>query len=112
MRDRRTIDYLRKGQLLKRIYDNGGSYEEVARPFRYKSAGPTTQSSGQLMNGFMHTDTSSRIEAITDLPYAKGDKVILDNGERYEITQVETASIQEYGRIRNIRRSAKVLSIT
>jgi hypothetical protein len=112
MRNRRTFDYLRKGQLIKRIYQDEGSYEEVARPFRYKSTGQTIQSSGQLMNGFMHTDTSARIEAITDLPYDKGDKVILDNGERYEISQVQTVSIQEFGRLRNIRRSAKLLSIT
>jgi hypothetical protein len=105
------MDYLRKGQLLKRVFDNG-SYEEIAQTFRYQSAGGTTQSSGQLMAGFMHTDTSKVIKAITDLQYIKGDKVILDNGETYEIVNVVTEGFNEFGRLRGIRRSAKILTIT
>jgi hypothetical protein len=112
MRLRSSKDYYRKGQLLKRIYDNGGSYETIAQPFRYKSVGGTTQSSGQLMPGFMHTDTSKVIEAITDLDYAKGDKVTLDSGEIYEITQVVTKGFNEFGRLRGIRRSAKILTLS
>jgi hypothetical protein len=112
MRRRSNKDYLRKGQLLKRIYENDGSYETISQPFRYSSEGGTTQSSGQLMNGFMHTDTSKVVKAITDLKYAKGDKVILDNEETYEITQVVTESFNEFGRLRGIRRSAKILFIS
>jgi len=111
MRRRSNMDYLRKGQLLKRVFDNG-SYEEIAQTFRYQSAGGTTQSSGQLMAGFMHTDTSKVIKAITDLQYIKGDKVILDNGETYEIVNVVTEGFNEFGRLRGIRRSAKILTIT
>jgi hypothetical protein len=111
MRRRSNMDYLRKGQLLKRVFDNG-SYEEIAQTFRYQSAGGTTQSSGQLMAGFMHTDTSKVIKAITDLPYNKGDKVILDDGETYEVVNVVTEGFNEFGRLRGIRRSAKILTIT
>jgi hypothetical protein len=93
------------------VFDNG-SYEEIAQTFRYQSAGGTTQSSGQLMAGFMHTDTSKVIKAITDLQYIKGDKVILDNGETYEIVNVVTEGFNEFGRLRGIRRSAKILTIT
>lgn len=112
MRRRSNFDYLRKGFLQKRIYLADGSYEEVKRPFRYKSDGGSTQSSGQLMAGFMHTDTSAVIEAITDLPYAKGDKVLLDNDSTYEIVRVDTVSFGEYGRLRNIRKSAFRLELT
>ncbi len=111
MRRRSNMDYLRKGQLLKRVFDNG-SYEEIAQTFRYQSAGGTTQSSGQLMSGFMHTDTSKVIKAITDLQYTKGDKVILDNGETYEVVNVVTEGFNEFGRLRGIRRSAKILTLT
>jgi hypothetical protein len=112
MRRRSSKDYYRKGQLLKRIYDNAGSYETIAQSFRYQSEVGTTQSSGQLMAGFMHTDTSSTIKAITDLQYFKGDKVILDDGETYEIVNVVTEAFNELGRIRGIRRSAKILQLT
>jgi hypothetical protein len=112
MRKRVQAEYLRKGFLLKRIYQVEGSYEEIKRPFRYQSAGGTTQSSGQLMSGFMHTDTSKTIKAITDLEYLKGDKVILDTGETFEITQVVTEGFNEFGRLRGIRRTAKILFIS
>ena len=112
MRLRSSKDYYRKGQLLKRIYEGDGSYETISLAFRYQSGGGTTQSSGQLMSGFMHTDTSKIVKAITDLKYAKGDKVILDDGETYEIVTVVTAGFNELGRLRNIRRSAKILTIT
>ena len=68
--------------------------------------------SGQLMPGVMHTDTSNTIEAITALDYAKGDKVTLDGGDTYEIVQVNDASFNEFGRLRGIRRSAKILQLT
>ena len=112
MRLRSNKDYYRKGKLIKRIYEGDGSYEDIALTFRYQSAGGTTQSSGQLMSGFMHTDTSKVIKAITDLKYAKGDKVILDDGETYEIVTVVTEGFNEFGRLRSIRRSAKILTIT
>jgi hypothetical protein len=112
MRTRSKFDYLRTGFLRKRIYSGDGTYETIDTPFRYQSAGGTTQSSGQLMPGFMHTDTSKVIKAITDLDYAKGDKVTLDGGDTYEITQVVTAGFNEFGRLRGIRRSAKILTIT
>ncbi len=112
MRRRSSKEYYRKGQLLKRIYDNGGSYETIAQSFRYQSAGGTTQSSGQLMAGFMHTETSKVIKAITDLQYNKGDKVILDDGDTYEVVNVVTEGFNELGRIRGIRRSAKILQLT
>lgn len=112
MRRRSNKEYLRKGELRKRVYKDDGSYETIARPFRYQSAGGTTQSSGQLMNGFMHTDTSKIIKAITDLEYNKGDKVVLDNKETYEITQVVSESFNEFGRLRGFRRSAKILFIS
>lgn len=112
MRRRSNKEYLRKGELRKRIYQSDGSYETIARPFRYQSVGGTTQSSGQLMNGFMHTDTSKIIKAITDLQYQKGDKVVLDNKETYEITQVVTEAFNEFGRLRGFRRSAKILYIS
>lgn len=112
MRRRINKEYLRKGQLLKRIYKNDGSYETISQPFRYQSQGRTTQAPGQLMNGFMHTDTSSVLKAITDLPYQKGDKVILDNKETYEITQVVNEGLNEFGRLRGIRRSAKILFVS
>ena len=112
MRRRSNKDYLRKGQLLKRIYTDDGSYETISQPFRYQGTGSTTQSSGQLMSGFMHTDTSSVIKAITDLRYEKGDKVILDNKNTYEITQVVNEGFNEFGRLRGIRRTAKMLYIT
>ncbi len=112
MRRRINKEYLRKGKLLKRIYQEDGSYETIARPFRYQSSGGTTQSSGQLMSGFLHTDTSKVVKAITDLQYNKGDKVILDDEETYEITQVVTEGFNEFGRLRNIRRSAKILFIS
>ncbi len=112
MRRRSNMDYLRKGQLLKRVFEADGSYETIAQPFRYQSAGGTTQSSGQLMAGFMHTDTSKVVKAITDLKYTKGDKVILDDGETYEVTNVVTEGFNELGRLRGIRRSAKILTLT
>ncbi len=112
MRRRSNKDYLRKGQLIKRIYENDGSYETISKPFRYMSEGGTTQRSGQLMNGFIHTDTSKVVKAITDLAYKKGDKVILDNKETYEITQVVTEAFNEFGRLRGIKRSAKILFIS
>jgi hypothetical protein len=112
MRLRSSKDYYRKGQLLKRIYDNGGSYETIAQPFRYKSVVGSTNKSGQLMPGFLNIDGDVTIEAITDLDYAVGDKVILDNGQTNEITQVKSASFNELGRIRGIRRSAFVLTVT
>ena len=112
MRLRSSKDYYRKGKLIKRIYADGGSYEDIALTFRYQSAGGTTQSGGQLMSGFMHTDTSKVIKAITDLKYAKGDKVVLDDGETYEIVTVVTEGFNEFGRLRGIRRSAKILTIT
>lgn len=64
------------------------------------------------MPGFMHIDGDARIEAITDLDYAVGDKVILDNGETSEITNVQTNSFNEFGRLRGIRRSSKVLQLS
>jgi hypothetical protein len=112
MRRRSSKEYYRKGQLLKRIYDNGGSYETIAQPFRYQSQVGTIQSSGQLMAGFMHTDTKTAIKAITDLKYLKGDKVILDDGDTYEVVNVVTEAFNELGRIRGIRRSAKILQLT
>lgn len=113
MRLRSNREYLRRGKLLKRIYDNtGGSYETIPKSFRYQSMGGTLQESGQLMNGFIHTDTSKMIKAITDLQYKKGDKVILDNGETYEITRVETDGFNEFGRLRGFRRSAKILFVS
>lgn len=112
MRRRSTKEYLRKGQLLKRIYEEDGRYETIATPFRYRSDGGRTQSSGQLMPGFTHIDGEAFIEAITDLDYAVGDKVILDNGETNEIIRVQTESFNEFGRLRNIRRSAKRLTVT
>jgi hypothetical protein len=112
MRQRINMDYLRKGQLIKRIYEEDGSYETVSKPFRYQSGGGTTQSSGQLMSGFMHTDTGKVIKAITDLEYSKGDKVILDDKNTYEITNVVTEGFNEFGRLRGIRRSAKIITIT
>jgi hypothetical protein len=112
MRRRSTKDYYRKGKLIKRIYSGDGTYEDIAITFRYQSAVGTTQSSGQLMSGFMHTDTTATILAITDLKYAKGDKVILDDGETYEIRNVVSKSFNELGRIRGIRRSAFELTVT
>jgi hypothetical protein len=112
MRLRSTKDYYRKGQLIKRIYEGDGSYEDIALTFRYQSAVGTTQSSGQLMSGFMHTETGATIIAITALKYAKGDKVILDDGETYEIRNVISRSFNEKGRIRGIRRSAFELQVT
>jgi len=112
MRLRSNAQYLRKGKLLKRIYTNDGSYETIAQPFRYQSTVGQSQTSGQLMSGFMHTETSATIKAITDLKYAKGDKVILDDKETYEIVSVSTESFNEFGRLRNIRRSAKILTVT
>jgi hypothetical protein len=112
MRDRSKFDYSRTGQLLKRIYQDDGSYETIPREFRYKSAGGSTQNSGQIMPGFMYTDGGARIEAITDLDYAVGDKVILDNGETNEITNVQSVSFNELGRLRGIRRSAYILTVT
>ena len=112
MRRRSNMDYLRKGQLIKRIYEDDGSYQTISQTFRYQSGGGTTQSSGQLMAGFMHTDTSKVVKAITDLKYAKGDKVILDDKETYEIVNVVTEGFNEFGRLRGIRRSAKILTIT
>lgn len=111
MRLRSNKEYYRRGKLLKRIYKDDGSYETVAQPFRYQSAGGTTQSSGQLMAGYIHTNTSKIIKAITNLKYLKGDKVILDDKETYEITQVVTEGFNEIGRLRGIRRSAKILYI-
>lgn len=112
MRKRSQYDYLRTGQLLKRIYAEDGSYETIPREFRYKSAGGSRQSSGQLMPGFMHTDSGATIEAITDLDYAVGDKVVLDNGETSEITNVQSVSFNEFGRLRKIRRNAYILTVT
>lgn len=112
MRKRSKNEYLRTGKLLKRIYAEDGSYETIPREFRYKSAGGSRQSSGQLMPGFMHIDGDATIEAITDLDYAVGDKVILDNGETNEITNVQTNSFNEFGRLRNIRRSSYILTVT
>lgn len=112
MRRRIQKEYLRKGELRKRIYKDDGSYETIAKPFRYQSQGQTMQNSGQLMAGFMHTDTSSVIKAITDLRYEKGDKVVLDNKETYEITRVINEGLNEFGRLRGIRRSAKILFIS
>jgi hypothetical protein len=112
MRRRINKEYLRKGQLLKRIYEDDGSYETIATTFRYQSQGQTTQSGGQLMSGFMHTDTTSVVKAITDLRYEKGDKVILDNKQTYEITQVVNEGLNEYGRLRGFKRSAKILYLT
>ena len=112
MRLRSNKEYYRKGQLLKRIYKDDGKYETVSQPFRYQSVDGLRQTSGQLMNGFMHTDTSQIIKAITDLKYLKGDKIVLDNGEVHEITQVQNDAFNEIGRLRKIRRSAKILFIS
>lgn len=120
MRTRSKYDYLRTGFLRKRIYSGDGSYETIDTPFRYRGAGSASidriggslQTSGQLMPGFMHTDTSNAIEAITPLDYAKGDKVILDDGSLYEVTQVNTIGFGEYGRLRNIRRSSATLVLS
>ena len=112
MRTRSKYDYLRTGFLRKRIYSGDGSYETIDTPFRYKSAGGSRQSSGQLMPGFMHIDGDATIEAITDLDYAVGDKVVLDNGETNEITNVQTNSFNEFGRLRGIRRSSYTLTVT
>ncbi len=120
MRKRNQGSFYRKGQLLKRIYQDDGSYEEIAQPFRYRGTGSAAltriggrlQTSGQLMPGFLHTDTSDSIEAITDLEYAKGDKVILDNGEVFSITQVNNLGFGELGRIRGIRRSSFTLLLS
>jgi hypothetical protein len=112
MRRRSSMEYLRKGQLLKRIYKDDGSYETIAKPFRYQSVQGTRQTGGQLMNGFMHTDTRAILKAITELKYEKGDKVITDSGEKFEIIQVESEAFGEFGRIRNFRRAAAILFIS
>ena len=112
MRLRIKKDYLRKGMLLKRIYTNDGTYETIPTPFRYKSARGAMYNSTQLMSGFLSVDGDAIIEAITKLDYAVGDKVILDNGELNEITNVQSASFNELGRIRGIRRSAFILTVT
>lgn len=112
MRTRSKKEYLRTGFLRKRIYAGDGSYETIDTPFRYKSAGGTTNTSGQLMPGFMHTDSEATIEAITQLDYAVGDKVILDNGETNEIIRVQSASFNELGRLRGIRRSAFIITVS
>jgi hypothetical protein len=112
MRRRSNKEYLRKGQLIKRIYENDGSYETISRPFRYETQRASTETSGQLMNGFMHTNTTATIKAITDLKYEKGDKVILDDNSTYEIIQIVTESFGEFGRLRGIRRSAKILFVS
>jgi hypothetical protein len=112
MRTRSKKEYLRTGFLKKRIYQGDGSYETIDTPFRYKSAGGTTNTSGQLMPGFMHIDGDATIEAITPLEYAVGDKVTLDNGEISEIIRVQTNSMNEFGRLRGIRRSSYTLTIT
>jgi hypothetical protein len=112
MRLRSSKDYYRKGQLLKRIYEGDGSYETIATSFRYKSVVGSTNKSGQLMPGFLNIDGDVTIEAITDLDYSVGDKVILDNGQTNEITRVQSASFNELGRIRGIRRSAFILTVT
>jgi hypothetical protein len=112
MRDRSQFDYYRTGQLLKRIYQGDGSYETIPREFRYKSAGGSINTSGQLMSGFMHIDGEATIEAITDLDYAVGDKVILDNGETNEIIRVQNNSFNEFGRLRNIRRNSFTITVT
>jgi hypothetical protein len=112
MRRRTSAEYLRKGRLLKRVFNNDGSYETIPRNFRYQSVQGTQQLSEQLLTGFMHTDTNAVIKAITDLKYDKGDKVILDDGETYEITQVQTESFNEFGRLRGIRRSAFVITLS
>jgi hypothetical protein len=112
MRRRSNKDYLRKGQLIKRIYTDDGSYETISRPFRYETQRASTETSGQLMNGFMHTNTTATIKAITDLKYEKGDKVILDDNSTYEIIQIVIDSFGEFGRLRGIQRSAKILFIS
>lgn len=112
MRRRSSKEYLRKGELRKRVYKDDGSYETIARPFRYQSVQGTRQTGGQLMNGFMHTDTRAIIQAITDLKYEKGDKVITDSGEEFEIIQVESAAFNEYGRLRGFRRASAILFIS
>lgn len=112
MRRRSNKEYLRKGELRKRIYKDDGSYETIARPFRYQPVDGLRQTSGQLMAGFMHTDTSQIIKAITDLKYEKGDKIILDSGEMHEITQVQNEGFNELGRLRGFRRVAAILFIS
>lgn len=112
MRTRSKKEYLRTGFLKKRIYAGDGSYETIDTPFRYKSSGGSTSTSGQLMPGFMHIDGDATIEAITPLNYAVGDKVILDNGETNEIIRVQSVSLNELGRLRGIRRSAFILTVT
>lgn len=113
MRRRINREYYRKGKLLKRIFKENGSYETIARTFRYNSEIGATESSGQLMSGFMHTDTANNaVRAITDLKYSVGDKIILEDGGEYEIIRVQKESFNELGRIRGIRRSAHVLFIS
>lgn len=112
MRRRINKEFLRRGQLLKRIYKNDGSYETISRPFRYETQRASTETSGQLMSGFLHTNTTATIRAITDLKYEKNDKVILDDGESYEVIQIVTDSFGEFGRLRGIRRSAKILFLS
>jgi hypothetical protein len=111
MRRRTSTEYLRKGKLLKRVFNNDGSYEIIPRNFRYQSVVGTQQNSGQIMSGFMNTELSATIKAITELKYEKGDKVILDDGETYEITQVQTESFNEFGRLRGIKRSASIITV-
>jgi len=120
MRKRSQNSFYRKGELIKRIYENDGSYEEIKQPFRYRGTGSAAltriggrlQTSGQLMPGFLHTDTSDSIEAITNLDYAKGDKVVLDDGQIYSIYQVNNLGFGEFGRIRGIRRASYTLLLT
>ncbi len=112
MRRRSNKDYYRKGQLLKRIYENDGSYETISKPFRYETQRASTETSGQLMNGFLNTNTTATIKAITELKYEKGDKVILDDNNTYEVIQVVTDSFGEFGRLRGIKRSAKILFVS
>ncbi len=113
MRRRVNREYYRKGKLLKRIFKDDGSYETIPRTFRYTSEVGAVESQGQLMSGFMHTDTANNaVKAITDLKYNVGDKVILDDGGEYEIIRVVKESFNELGRIRGIRRSAHIIFIS
>lgn len=109
MRRLNQADYLHKGLLYSKNF-NTNTYAELPQQFRFKEI-KVNKDSGQLLQGFTHTDGSTVIETVSPLEFKRGDNIVI-GADQYKITNIELVEFMPYGEIRKIKRYKKVISLT
>lgn len=100
--------YTKKAELYSKNF-NTNVISDIPKYFRYKELN-TTHTSNQHIGKFMMTDTTTKIETVSELVFQVGDKVVI-NGSRAEIQDIEYIPYKVTGALRGIERYKKVITL-